>query len=222
MSNDRDPRIKFGDENPRIRFVDEPSLEQIKIAREYLLLPEDLSGKKVLELFSGDREASLYAFVTHAGGDYRSLDLRATDIPGHTVGRAENVDQFFPAESFDFIVMNGPVVWGRYLSGAEKLLLPTLEKNYAIIPEKVLAVFQAAMKLLRRQKGNHVSISGGLTTADSTKMHRLIKSKIVNADPNWFVTSPRINDYTTDISHHLVVPTTISIDHSHALHLFHR
>lgn len=112
-----------------------------RIVTEQLKLPENLIGKKVLELFSGKDKNSLRQPIQERGGLYFSLDL-FEEIQGHSHVIADAIKLPFKSNCFDHIVMNGPPFWGQYdeqssqqSSQLSELTMPTLKESIRVLSE---------------------------------------------------------------------------------------
>lgn len=135
------------------RNMGEFSADNFPRETKYLGLPNDLTGKKVLEPFSGGIMPSEKRFVEEHGGQYFSLEKkrRLYMPPGtHVHGDAWRLP--FADHSFDYVIMNNPTIFQR----AEPP--ETLEVRADAIP-----MLAECIRVLSESPGSKVAVSNGLS-----------------------------------------------------------
>lgn len=192
MDKDNLHRIKFG---PDIQFGNTIDIgEQLYYLRE-LGIPEDLHGKKVLELFSGGEESSFLHAVQERGGEYHSIDSAEHITNGTHHTRAdvyEEVRRLIAShpQSFDYIIIKHPPIWGKELKVSSlrdvlKNRSRSDKHNWSNL-DKLLDLLTDATQLIKPVRGNSISLIGGSTREDMGALYRNFYTKVRATD--WTLT----------------------------------
>lgn len=157
-----------------IQELRNPSYERMRILTQHLGLPQDLTGKHVLELFSGDSASSYASEIVAMNGDYLSVDKNEPAGIRHVQEDVYDLVARQPAHSVDYILMAGPLIWGGVVSERD-----WTQKNMIIFsttslvdPEKFMEFLRACTRTIIPNSGNRVSIIGGFSAGDRDEVRR--------------------------------------------------
>lgn len=132
---------------------------------EWLKLPEDLSGKSVLEVFSSSGLESMKAPIERRGGRYFSVDMYHPNDGDHVNADAGKLP--YKDESFDHVVMSGPLFWGGRKRGFfEKLF------NKSMLNDRSFPVLAECARVLKNEPGSSVKVASGFTLDDLADLRR--------------------------------------------------
>lgn len=196
MSFDQAERIKFG-------------IPETVQQAEYKVMgiPENLNGRVVLELFSGDSEHSLRSLVLAAGGDYASVDLGTTQPGAHFVFDVYKINQLFDKGVADYIVMSHPPINNFFPSALERLFIPYPKRDSNLDEKAIIGLLTVCLPHLKPISGSLIAIGAMLTSAD-VDMIRKLTSHIPNFSRDYRLEvnqSPHRDTY--DIRHTFSGPT---------------
>lgn len=159
---------------------------------EWMQLPEILSGKKILEVCSGADDLSLREAFLRRGAQYFSLDKNERASGDHVFGDAWQMP--YPNGAFDIVVASGPLIWGRYISGADE----ATGNSHLINEEKSLTFIGECLRVLSDNPGSELKISHGFTLKDLAWLRRNIGFQIEDFDSHFEMISTHTDDQDSD------------------------
>lgn len=151
-------------------------------------LPENLAGKRVLELFSGSKSVSMEGWVTERGGDYVSVDnlrMRSADVGAqHMLASAWHLP--LPPETADYVLMNGPTILElKNRSWIERYI--THKQN---VTATVFPLLQESLRVLKRNSGCMVGVAVGLSEADVSYIRKGLRAIIPDINSQFDLSFP--------------------------------
>ncbi|MGD9129641.1 MAG: hypothetical protein PVJ09_04105 [Candidatus Woesebacteria bacterium] len=180
-------------EDPRIKWYPDPEPVAEKAVKEWLQLPEDLRGKCILELFSGDAQSSMMLPIRERGGEYHSVDLGTFNGPNHIIGDAYKLGEYYPLHYFDYIIMKAPPIWGRFLTEKEFKTKKAHELHNLPDLEKIVSLLVTATSRLKEKSGCFVAIACSISKDDLTALYRVLSERIPNFYTDWLISSPLVD-----------------------------
>ena len=126
---------------------------------EVMVLPNNLEGKVVVELYSGENGESIGEEVRCRGGRYVSVDCRAKNSEDvHFDRRVKETLKGFSDESADYVVAFSPPWWRMKKEDEFGSILNPVSG--------VLEVVRESMRVLKREKGSLLCIGWGFSQRD--------------------------------------------------------
>jgi hypothetical protein len=150
---------------------------------EHLHIPQDMKGKKVLELFSGRKENSMKAEIEKRGGQHITVD-RFREISGgkHVVADAYS-DLPFKEESFDYVLMAYP---------------PMYESEEAVSTKMVEDFLTTGLNVLKNDPGCFVGVLTPLSHDNVVRLSDALRERPDIVDDH-LVINERTNVPLTDL-----------------------
>jgi len=158
------------------RYIGDP---KEYIFSERLGLPNDLQDRRVLEIFSGRENESFKRILEKKGASYTSLDLRETIPEGKHV-KADAYRLPFKSDSFDHVVMNGPIFWGRSISKLDRSLGRTWR-----VRDSTIRRLKEWLRVISKKPGSSVRVSQGFSRVDSDYVKESLGRQIRNFEEDY-------------------------------------
>lgn len=133
----------------------------------YLKVPENLTGRKVLEIFTGREEESMKRDIEFRGGNYFSLD-RLQEIRSGKHVRADVFTQLpFKQNTFDYVLLSHPLLYSTAGIVSERLFF---------------GIINSSIQILKTTPGSMIGIMTPLSYENVIKLCDSLKDKPEIAD----------------------------------------